>query len=288
MNSNENKHSYTEEEHSTWRHFYNAAFEVWNRHEKFIYQYHLDSMKVLEKYADHIPSIAEINELLNPIGWVAIYVDGLAPSWEIARMLDRCVMPISRQIRSPQEIFFAHGPDLIHDIFGHLPFILNPECRKLLKTWSSPASYVDIRDIDYISYYLNRLLVKSRNKMEDKLIAHLKQAEASIKEMIAFGQSPNLIVSNFYFWIFEFGIIEHHNQLKIVGSGILSSLDEIEKIASGSIAVKKLSLDSILSHYNISSLQDGYLVAAEIQNFSDLLEHMVDYINLIQDKHYLI
>ena len=68
--------------------------------------------------------------------------------------------------------------------------------------------------------------------------------------------------------------MKYDGHLRLLGSGLLSSLLEIEKIASQKTKIRELDCASILSPYNISTLQDSYFVASDIQQYRDILQQM--------------
>jgi len=266
---------YTAVDHDTWRRFFQAIEHTWAKYGKLIHPFYMDHVEVLRRFRERIPSLAEINDLLATIGWTAIYVDGLAPPWEIAKWLDRRVMPVSRSIRSPQEVHFANGPDLIHDYFGHLPLLFSKEFRSLLSQWTAAASRVPVTETDQVNFHLNKLVVQSQDKVSDAAMGQLQLAQSGLNQFIAQHPSPSLIFDKVYFWIFEFGILERMGQKLILGAGLLSSLSEIEKIALQPVKTATLDMASVLSSYNISALQDGYLVAPDLQHYKSLINRMI-------------
>jgi len=266
---------YSATEHQTWRRFFQAIEQTWANYSGLIHPYYMANVEVLRRYSERIPTLAEINLMLAPIEWTAVYVDGLAPPWEIARWLDLQVMPVSRRIRSPCEIYFANGPDLIHDFFGHLPLLFSPEYRNLLRQWSSAASHVEINEMDHVNFHLNKLIVQSQDHVAPLVMSHLKSAASGLDQFIAHKPSPSLVFDKMYFWIFEFGIIERMGQKLIMGAGLLSSLSEIENMAIRPVKTAILDRTSVLSTYNISTQQDAYLVAPDLQHYQALMAAMI-------------
>ena len=274
MTTQNDAYQYTQVEQDTWRRFYSEIALRWAKHRQLLHPYYIDHIGCLERFKESIPTLGELNALLRDIGWTAEYVDGFAPPWHIVRMIDRRIMPVSRSIRTPGEIFFANGPDLIHDIFGHLPLLFSPEYRALLAEWAQIASSLDITETDHATYHLNRLITQSEGRVAKHTLAHLKTAASRVDQFTAEHPSPSQVFDKTYFWIFEFGIVKHEGELRLLGSGLLSSMREIEKIAAQKPKMKTLDCASILSPYNISTLQDSYLVASSIQQYSDILQQM--------------
>jgi phenylalanine-4-hydroxylase len=266
---------YSAADHQTWRSFFQAIEKTWATYGGLIHPFYMANVEVLRRYSERIPTLAEINEMLAPIGWTATLVDGLAPPWEIARWLDLQVLPVSRRIRSPCEIYFANGPDLIHDFFGHIPLLFSQEYRSLLRQWSSAASHVEISEMDHVNFHLNKLIVQSQDHVAPLVMSHLKSAANGLDQFIAHKPSPSLVFDKIYFWIFEFGIIECLGQKLIMGAGLLSSLSEIENMAIRPVKTALLDQTSVFSTYNISTQQDAYLVAPDLQHYQALMAAMI-------------
>lgn len=264
-------HEYTETEQETWIFFFKEIEKIWEKHAKIIHPYYLDHIQKLYSFTNRIPSLLDINELLAPIGWRSIYVNGYAPPWEISKLYDQKILAISRSIRTPEEIYFANEPDLIHDFFGHLPCLFSSEYRNLLSMWSHFASKSPVYEIDQAYYHLNKLIAQSEAHIPEDLLLYLKNATQEIGYFITKMPSPVLMFDHAYFWIFEFGIIKQHDHMKVLGAGLLSSLNELEKLTQYSFSTRDLNSQSVLSSYHISVQQDSYLVASHIDQYQSIL-----------------
>lgn len=262
---------FTSVDHQTWRRFFSEIERSWERFGFLLHPYYAEHIGRLSPFRDQIPTLGQINKLLQPIGWTARYVDGYAPPWQIAHLLAQQVLPMSRSIRSYDEVLFGREPDIIHDIFGHLPVLFGPEYRQLLSCWSDAASHAHVKELDKAHYHLNKLIVRSHDKVPSEALAHLTTAAREIDRFVAVQPSAALMYDKSYFWIFEFGIVEHQGQRKVLGAGLLSSLNELAKLATGAATTRPLSLDTLLAPYNISAMQDEYLVVDGIDQYFGLL-----------------
>jgi phenylalanine-4-hydroxylase len=264
-------HEYTETEQETWILFFKEIEKIWEKYAKIIHPYYLDHVQKLYSFTNRIPSLSDINELLAPIGWRSIYVDGYAPPWEISKLYDQKILAISKSIRTPEEVHFANEPDLIHDFFGHLPCLFSSEYRNLLSIWSHLACKSPVYEIDQTYYYLNKLIAQSEAHIPEKFLTYLKNATREIGYFITNMPSPVLMFDHAYFWIFEFGIIKQQDDMKVLGAGLLSSLNELEKLTLGSFSAHDLDSQSVLSSYHISVQQDRYLVVSNIDQYQSIL-----------------
>lgn len=261
------------EAQDTWRTFSRAFFSQVRRFEHLIHPAYLEHIHHLHRFSDRIPTLEDIKHILRPFGWTAQYVDGYAPPWRIARLIARQVMPVSRAIRPQNEIMFAREPDLIHDIFGHLPTLCDGEYRRLLLTWAKEAVKEPVTEVDRTHYHLNKLIVQSQDHVSPADFDLLQNATQALG---AFSQSrPSRLFrqDKIYFWIFEFGMIQSMWDRKIFGAGILSSLSELERIATQPVATARLTPQSCQTHYNISTEQNVYLVMPHMAAYDDFLKN---------------
>lgn len=77
--------------------------------------------------ADRVPLLARINAVIRPLtGWKAIRTHvrySAAPPWY--RRFARREFMVTDYMRSEDELEFTPEPDMFHDIFGHLPFLVD-------------------------------------------------------------------------------------------------------------------------------------------------------------------
>jgi phenylalanine-4-hydroxylase len=59
-------------------------------------------------------------------GWEIIGVEGLLPELTFFDHLANRRFPVTWWIRKPEQIDYIAEPDLFHDLFGHVPLLLNP------------------------------------------------------------------------------------------------------------------------------------------------------------------
>ncbi|MCX6131480.1 MAG: hypothetical protein NTX25_20765 [Proteobacteria bacterium] len=266
---------YTDTDQHTWRTFFQAIEAIWNQSPSLIHPWYLNNVDKLLSFRERIPSLAEINQILQPIAWRAEYVKGLAPAWDIARMLDQRIMPVSETIRSASQVFFANEPDFIHDIFGHLPSLFDPNYRRLLSLWSAAAARAPISEMDRASYHLNKQIVQAEGKVSSAALFHLHQAASELGQFARGMASPVLLFEKAYFWIFEFGLVKQAGQLQVLGAGLLSSLSELKKLATGKPVTRFLTLETLLAPYNISSYQEAYSHVSRWEDFEFLIQAMI-------------
>lgn len=74
-----------------------------------------------------IPRFDDLNEILaRTTGWRIIGVEGLLPELDFFDHLANRRFPVTWWIRRPEQIDYIAEPDLFHDLFGHVPLLMNP------------------------------------------------------------------------------------------------------------------------------------------------------------------
>ena len=87
----------------------------------------LDAMDALGMHDAQIPKFDDINEyLMKATGWRLIGVEGLLPELTFFEHLAAREFPVTWWIRRPDQIDYIAEPDLFHDLFGHVPLLMNP------------------------------------------------------------------------------------------------------------------------------------------------------------------
>ncbi|QWT19449.1 phenylalanine 4-monooxygenase [Bacillus sp. NP157] len=74
-----------------------------------------------------IPRFDDLNAVLGKAtGWQIVAVEGLLPDEVFFDHLANRRFPVSWWIRRPDQLDYLSEPDLFHDLFGHVPLLLNP------------------------------------------------------------------------------------------------------------------------------------------------------------------
>jgi phenylalanine-4-hydroxylase len=115
---------YTAEEHATWK----TLFE---RQTKLLIGRACDEfvagMRDLPIGAEQIPDFRRLSEvLMQRTGWQVVAVPGLVPDEVFFEHLANRRFPSGNFIRKPHELDYLEEPDVFHDVFGHVPMLMNP------------------------------------------------------------------------------------------------------------------------------------------------------------------
>lgn len=87
----------------------------------------LDGLAALDIAADGIPDFKRLNDMLGrATGWQIVAVPGLVPDGIFFDHLANRRFPSTCFIRKPEEMDYLEEPDVFHDVFGHVPLLVNP------------------------------------------------------------------------------------------------------------------------------------------------------------------
>ena len=76
---------------------------------------------------DRIPDFRRLSEvLMKKTGWEIVAVPGLVPDEVFFGHLANRRFPAGQFIRKPHELDYLEEPDVFHDVFGHVPMLMNP------------------------------------------------------------------------------------------------------------------------------------------------------------------
>jgi phenylalanine-4-hydroxylase len=115
---------YTPQEHAVW----STLFERQSRLlpgracDEFI-----RGMQDLPIGSDRIPDFEQMSKVLRrKTGWEVVAVPGLVPDEVFFEHLAHRRFPAGQFIRQPHELDYLEEPDVFHDVFGHVPMLMNP------------------------------------------------------------------------------------------------------------------------------------------------------------------
>jgi phenylalanine-4-hydroxylase len=87
----------------------------------------VDGMQALPIEADRIPDFRRLSEvLMKRTGWQVVAVPGLVPDEVFFEHLANRRFPAGHFIRRPDQLDYLEEPDVFHDVFGHVPMLMNP------------------------------------------------------------------------------------------------------------------------------------------------------------------
>lgn len=115
---------YTSAHHAIWRRLFERQSRLLPGRacDEFV-----QGMAGLGIAADGIPDFDRLSEvLMRTTGWRIVAVPGLVPDDVFFGHLAARRFPATNWIRKPEQMDYLQEPDVFHDIFGHVPLLMNP------------------------------------------------------------------------------------------------------------------------------------------------------------------
>jgi phenylalanine-4-hydroxylase len=145
-----------EEQNKIWQELYRRQLSRVKQH---ACQEYLDGFEILDLPEDRVPDLDFLNEKMIPrTGWKVVrtavrYSDAVAWYAHFARKQ----FLVTDYMRTWDELDFTPEPDMFHDIFGHLPFMVLPGYTDLQELFApafhsaSPSQKEDIKRLAWFS-----------------------------------------------------------------------------------------------------------------------------------------
>jgi phenylalanine-4-hydroxylase len=237
---------YSEENHEAWRRLYARMLPKW---ERYANPHFLQGIQSLSLDPRRIPRLDDVNSFLRPLtGFQAKAVSGYLPAFQFFDCLRQRIFPTTITIRRPDQLDYLPEPDIFHDVAGHVPMHTDPHFAETLVRFGECA------------------------RTAASLDAPLERLTSIIRAM-----------ARFFWFTIEFGLMRATasgtNDLKVYGSGLLSSHGEIEHaIASNRVQRYPLQLEWVINqafeidHYQpllfvVDSFEHLYALVAELERW---------------------
>jgi len=115
--------NYTEEDFSVWKILFNRQID---NLKEIVAQEFLDSLKKMQFNPHKIPDFIEVNRILkNSTGWKIKTVPNIAEAKDFFSCLSKKQFTTTCWLRSMSEIDYLEEPDMFHDVFAHIPLLIN-------------------------------------------------------------------------------------------------------------------------------------------------------------------
>ena len=241
---------YSGENQETWRRLYARIKPRW---QKYANRKFLEGVNNLALDPHNVPKLEDINKFLQPLsGFKAKAVSGYVPAYVFFDCLRTRAFPTTVTIRDGSKLDYLPEPDIFHDVAGHVPMHTDRHFADVLVRFGEVAREA----ADH---------VKGIQGEHDRLL-HL---ESIIKAM-----------ARFFWFTIEFGLMRDKpgsNDLKVYGSGLLSSNGEIEHcVTSPQVQRFPFQLEWVINQYfEIDHYQPLLFIV-------DSFEHLFDETNRLE------
>jgi phenylalanine-4-hydroxylase len=209
------------EQNNIWHALYNRQLP---RVKQYACQEYLEGLAILNLPAERIPDLNFLNEKITPrTGWRAVrtgvrYSD--AVPWY--RHFARKEFLVTDYMRTWEELDFTPEPDMFHDIFGHLPFMVLPgytELQELFAPAFQAANSEQRENIKRLAWFSTEFglirengaikvfgagLISSAGEMENVLAGKVPLLPFNVETILNFEKS----VWSFNYQLFVFDSLE--------------------------------------------------------------------------------
>jgi phenylalanine-4-hydroxylase len=233
----------------------------------------MEGIDVLRMSKPGIPDFVELSQrLTEATGWSVVAVPGLIPDEEFFDHLANRRFVAGRFIRTPAQIDYLQEPDVFHDVFGHVPLLVNPVFADYMQAYGQGG----LRAMRYGS--MHRLARLYWYTVEFGLIRAGDEAAAGAGDGAGFGAryvEGRGAGSGVGCVDGGGGLKLYGASLKLYGAGIVSSNSE-SLFALESDSPTRLGFDLkrvMRTKYRIDRFQQNYFV---IDNFEQLLQQTLE------------
>lgn len=120
----QNWDAYTASEHATWRTLFERQMRTIRGRACAEF---MDGLSQLPITGQAIPDFGALSEVLyRRTGWTVVAVPGMVPNEVFFDHLANRRFPAGQFIRDGRELDYLVEPDVFHDLFGHVPMMMNP------------------------------------------------------------------------------------------------------------------------------------------------------------------
>jgi phenylalanine-4-hydroxylase len=224
--------AYTPEQHQVWAELVSRRMPELQQH---ACQEYLEGFQVIGLREDTIPDLAAVNHRLEAkTGWNATPVSGFLPPEAFFEMLAARRFPTTTWLRGQESLEYIPEPDIFHDVFGHVPMHAHPVFADFLQQYG-------------------------------KVCAQLRDPDSHSKDSLE-------RMGRLFWFTVEFGVIRQQGQIKLYGSGLISSPGESSYVlhAANGPEIRDFNLDQVLNQEFLVSEMQKVLYA--VDSFEQIFE----------------
>lgn len=232
---------YSAENHLAWSALFARMRPQW---EKYANEHFLAGLKSLALPPERIPRLSEVNAFLEPLThFQAKAVSGYIPAFIFFDCLRNRQFPTTITVRRSDKLDYLPEPDIFHDIAGHVPMHTDPAFADALVRFGDCA------------HTAAELAADIHDPVE-----RVRRLTSIIKAM-----------ARFFWFTVEFGLMQSEREIKVYGSGLLSSYGEISHaVTSNQVQRFPIQLEWVINQgFEIDHFQP---LLFSVTSFSHLFE----------------
>jgi phenylalanine-4-hydroxylase len=235
---------YSEANHDAWRRLFARMEDRWRRYANPRFLQGIDSL-CLEP--NRVPRLEDVNRFLSPLtGFQAKPVSGYIPSFLFFNSLRNREFPTTITIRDGGTLDYLPEPDIFHDIAGHVPMHTDRAFADTLVRFGDCAHTAA------------------------EIVAGIRDEKEKIRRVTSIFKA----LARFFWFTIEFGLMRGHNgDLRVYGSGLLSSYGEIaHSIESSEVQRYPIQLEWVINQYfEIDHYQPLLFIVDSFDHLFDLV-----------------
>ncbi|HET6798044.1 MAG TPA: phenylalanine 4-monooxygenase [Gemmatimonadales bacterium] len=234
---------YSDANHDAWRRLFARMEDRWRRYANARFLQGIDSL-CLEP--SRVPRLEDVNRFLSPLtGFKAKAVSGYIPSFLFFDCLRNREFPTTITIRDGATLDYLPEPDIFHDIAGHVPMHTDRAFADTLVRFGDCAHTAA------------------------EIVASIKDEKEKIHRVTSIFKA----LARFFWFTIEFGLMRGDGDLKVYGSGLLSSYGEIaHSVESPEVQRYPIQLEWVINQYfEIDHYQPLLFVVDSFDHLFDLV-----------------
>ncbi|WLT30187.1 aromatic amino acid hydroxylase [Geothrix sp. PMB-07] len=262
--------AYTPRDHAVWRHILRQLTE---RLKDTAHASYLSGLAATGIGLDRIPSLDEMNEKLETLGWCAVGVRGFIPPAVFTELQSLGVLAVAADIRSHEHLEYTPAPDIVHESAGHAPILADHRYAEYLKRCGE-VGFRAIASVEDQAVYeaIRNLSVVKEDPAATEEELRLAQERLSAASASRRYVSESTKASRLYWWTAEYGLVGALSDPKLYGAGLLSSLGEAAHCLTDAVRKVPLSLVCADTEYDITRMQPQLFVARDFDHLFEVLE----------------
>jgi len=132
---------YSDEDHEVWSILFKKRMKQLETDASNVF---LTGMRAINLRPDRVPDLDDVNSRLKPLtGWASMGVPGYLPPKSFFAFLAQRRFPTTISVRPKTSMDYLPEPDIIHDVFGHVPLHADPIFADFLQTYGQAALHTN-------------------------------------------------------------------------------------------------------------------------------------------------
>lgn len=132
---------YTPDDHKVWGEIFAKRMEQLSGYGSRVF---LDGSRAINLRPDRVPLLSDVNARLKSLtGWSSHGVPGYLPPKAFFAFLAQRQFPTTVTVRPRSMMNYLPEPDIIHDVFGHVPLHADPVFADFLQTYGQAALHTN-------------------------------------------------------------------------------------------------------------------------------------------------